>query len=707
MNNWSRYTLLAAGLTMAFASSAQPAAEPHHETGATSEDSVRTVEYPAAFFVRYQPNTALDMVKQLPGFQLDDGDSARGFTSAAGNILINNRRPSVKQDTPSAILNRIPASNVIRIDLVRGQMSGVDMQGQPVVANIIMREESPAAVRWESFLWKNFYTGTLMPGGSISLSDKWNGIDFNTGLEGNRHVHMTKGKRDSVDADGNLLEDRSDKNDNTHFTISGNLNATGWIGQTLMQVNAELGFDDITDKTTSNRLPQAIGSTPRTEFFDEGRRSNDIELGLNAERELVKDLTGRSILIFTRTDLDTSSDQTVINSTGQQTLFRESDTGTLTTEMIGRIEFDWRRIADHSIQFNAEGAYNELDNTLLQTVDTGAGAVTELVPGANTRVEEVRWDFLLKDTWSLGMFQLDYGLGAEASQISQTGDSELERNFFFLKPQGMVSYAPVKGRQTRLRLAREVSQLDFNDFVSAAEFQDEDLALGNPNLSPDKTWVMELGHEHRFGDIGVVKVTAFHHWISDVVDLLPLTSVFEAPGNIGDGRRWGLKIENTIPLDWMLLDNARLNVRARWQDSTVVDPVTGLNRVLSGESGLVGNIPYKDEDIKYTAVVDFRQDFQQARVAWGWETKFRDARTLYKVNELDIYDEGTEISLFTETTRWFGVKIRATLKDMLNTDRTRVRTIYLGERDSSGINRRELIENRRGRQLDLVVSGSF
>ena len=94
-------------------------------------------------------------------------------------------------------------------------------------------------------------------------------------------------------------------------------------------------------------------------------------------------------------------------------------------------------------------------------------------------------------------------------------------------------------------------------------------------------------------------------------------------------------------------------------------------------------------------------------MAWGWETKFRDARILYKVNELDIYDEGTEISLFTETTRWFGVKIRATLKDLLNTDRTRVRTIYLGERDSSGVNRRELIENRRGRQLDLVVSGSF
>ena len=35
--------------------------------------------YPAVFFQRYQPNTALDMVRQVPGFQLDDGGRLRGF----------------------------------------------------------------------------------------------------------------------------------------------------------------------------------------------------------------------------------------------------------------------------------------------------------------------------------------------------------------------------------------------------------------------------------------------------------------------------------------------------------------------------------------------------------------------------------------------------------------------------------------------------
>ena len=46
-----------------------PAPVPHAEV----------VRYDAAFFSRYRPNTALDMVRQLPGFQLDDGAANRGF----------------------------------------------------------------------------------------------------------------------------------------------------------------------------------------------------------------------------------------------------------------------------------------------------------------------------------------------------------------------------------------------------------------------------------------------------------------------------------------------------------------------------------------------------------------------------------------------------------------------------------------------------
>ena len=80
-------------------------------------EEAEIVTYPARFFGQYQPLTALDMVKQVPGFQIDDGDELRGFGSAAGNVLIDFRRPSAKQDLVSEILARIPAENVERIEL--------------------------------------------------------------------------------------------------------------------------------------------------------------------------------------------------------------------------------------------------------------------------------------------------------------------------------------------------------------------------------------------------------------------------------------------------------------------------------------------------------------------------------------------------------------------------------------------------------------
>ncbi|NIN34346.1 MAG: TonB-dependent receptor, partial [Gammaproteobacteria bacterium] len=83
-------------------------------------------------------------------------------------------------------------------------------------------------------------------------------------------------------------------------------------------------------------------------------------------------------------------------------------------------------------------------------MDTGAGPVIVDVPGANSIVKEERWDFLLQDTWFQGDFELDYGLGAETSTITQTGDADQKRSFFFLKPQGILKYAPEQGQQTRL-----------------------------------------------------------------------------------------------------------------------------------------------------------------------------------------------------------------------------------------------------------------
>ncbi len=60
-------------------------------------DQDQIVIYPATFFDRYTPNSAFEMVQQIPGFKIDNGDLTRGFGNTTGNILINDKYPSANR----------------------------------------------------------------------------------------------------------------------------------------------------------------------------------------------------------------------------------------------------------------------------------------------------------------------------------------------------------------------------------------------------------------------------------------------------------------------------------------------------------------------------------------------------------------------------------------------------------------------------------
>lgn len=661
------------------------------------------VSYAADFFDRYQPNTALDMVNRLPGFQIDNGGDKRGFGGASGNILINDRYPSSKQDSPSGILERIPAAQVRRIKLIRGQSGGVDLRGHSAVASIILLRDMPATTRYEVAVRKNFMHSPLTPRASISLSDQWRGIEYNAGVGGRRYRSQELGPKQLEDVGGNVARNSFEDAFLRGKEGSANLNLSTWLGETLLQANTEIAFDDRKKKTDSS---EASAPVVPDNVFVEGHDQRQFEFGVGAERDLQEHLLAKAIALYIESRKDALSSHRELDSSGAQALFRLADTYTETTEGILRFEFDWTGWADHAVQLNIEGARNVIDNSLVQTIDSGGGPVLVPVPGANTRVQEDRGDILLSDTWFFHDLEVDYGIGAEISTISQTGDAVQKRRFSFFKPQVAVTWSPSQSRQTRIRLAREVSQLNFQDFVSSTVFRDDDLALGNPDLQPESTWVSELSEERRFGALGVVKLTLFHHWISDVEDLLPVTSQFEVPGNIGNGRRWGLDVRATIPFEYFGLVGARFDIEARLQDSSVDDPVSGSDRVLSGD-GVVSKPLNLNAENRYGIAVNFRHDNEAMRVAWGWEVRNRGPRARYKVNELELYDDGTELNLFLETSRWFGQKIRLSADNMLDLRQLRRRTLYSGRRELSPVAGYEVRDINDGRRIIVTVSGSF
>src|SRR5262245_58408700 len=95
----------------------ETSATPEPTAAANNEDRVA---YDAAFYAQFHPQNALDMVNQTPNFALNGGDDRRGFSGAVGNLLIDGRRPVAKSQSVQSILQQIPASQVVRIEVLRG-----------------------------------------------------------------------------------------------------------------------------------------------------------------------------------------------------------------------------------------------------------------------------------------------------------------------------------------------------------------------------------------------------------------------------------------------------------------------------------------------------------------------------------------------------------------------------------------------------------
>ena len=60
----------------------------------TANESAAGQNYTPADFERFSPTTALDMVRRIPGFVIQQGDNRRGLGQGGDNVLINGERVS-------------------------------------------------------------------------------------------------------------------------------------------------------------------------------------------------------------------------------------------------------------------------------------------------------------------------------------------------------------------------------------------------------------------------------------------------------------------------------------------------------------------------------------------------------------------------------------------------------------------------------------
>ncbi|MCC5995918.1 MAG: hypothetical protein JJU18_06060 [Oceanicaulis sp.] len=602
-----------AALTPAIALAQSPA-------GGTAEN---ILIYEPAFFAASNPSSALDMVSRIPGFSVSDGASVRGFAGAGGNVLINSARPASKDDGASSVLSRTPASRVKQIELIRGGSPGIDMQGQSVIVNVILRNEVSRqhTLTGQAMVFEG---GPALPSGRYEFSASNNGAQWGFQIGRTTPLRDASGWGVSTrrDAGGNVISTERLRNSYDGWGWQTRANWSGPAGEGRMEVTGGYSWSEFSDELSFS----APGSPERLFLFDDD--SSRADLGLRYERALSDTLNLETRLIqnyrwggFTNTAAGPGLDQR---------FQADRDSG----ETIVRGVLRWQRSETLTWEGGGELAYNFMDTTQAFTHN----GVPVTLPLASTLVEELRGETFGQASWRRSdRLRLEAGLRLEHSTLRQSGDASSQRSFFYPKPRLALTWDPQENRQVRLRFERELGQLNFGDFAASTSLSNDQVRGGNLDLRPQQRWISEAVFEQRFNGEGVATLTLRHDAISDVIDVIPLDGGLAAIGNIGDGSLTRIAANVRLPLRDLGLERGRVTVNAQYDHTQVTDPTTGQTRQISRVRPLTGS-------------VRFENDVPDWNLSWGvnyWPF-YRD--TTFNPDQKSWFEVHNYVTLFAEYT---------------------------------------------------------
>ena len=646
------------------------------------------------YFTQFAPRNALDMVSRIPGFTIDDGNNGqRGLGQANQNVIVNGERFSSKSDSLREQLVRIPAADIIRIEILDGTALDIPgLSGQ--VANVVYKSNGTSGqFRWRAG-FRPHNTEAQLYGGEISLTGSSGALDYTLSISNPNDRFGADGPTILTDAGGAVIEEQyskfSGKYDNPK--AAANL-AYDFGGDVKANLNLSYGADflDLQIPETATRPNGEV----RTRSFINTEDGPEYELGGDIEFPLGP---GKLKLIgLERFERDNSFSELVdsFNDGRDPMGFRFAQTDEI-GERIGRFEYGWNMLqADW--QVSGEAAFNRLSRASdLFELDGNGDFVRQDFAAGTGGVTEDRYEAILSVSKQLTpKLSLQATGGAEYSKIEQTGSAANSRSF--QRPKGSLALAwkPKDDIDISLEVRRRVGQLSFGDFLASVSLQNENENGGNNALQPDQSWNVELEVNKGLGAWGSAKLQLRQAWFEDFVDFFPLENGGEGRGNIGSAERFHVEFNTTLKGEPIGFNGAQLELRAvkRWM--SVTDPFTGLDRPFS-------------QDLDRLLEMDFRHDIPGSDWAWG-SGLFTNTNVPYsRRREVGRDYEGpTFVNLFVEHKDVFGLTVRGIWGNVLGARNKFDRTVFDGDRPGAPVLFNENTDRRIGPIFRLRVSGDF
>ncbi len=660
--------------------------------------------YPPEFFASFGPVNALDMVRRIPGFSIEDSEGRRGFGENAGNVLIDGDRPSTKSDDLETILIRIPASQVERIELIEQAGGDGEAQGKGQLVNVVRKAGSATSGTYEVGLTKSLKRNVYpVASGSATIKRGKTTYEFNADFYS--EAQRGFGPETFRDGAGRLVERRDYVGNSVYreFNFGGAVKTR--IGGAKVNLNGQAEWSDGIDRRVGNVTgPGGALIGTETLFTDDPINDFEFEIGGDIEFPLANKLTTKLIGLY-RQEQDNQTGRFGTDRSGVTTLFATRNENK-PTEAVFRIQNDWSGVKSHAIQFGAELAYNRLDARFSsQEFRNNASLGTE---ASNVLVRETRLEPFVSDVWTISpQWKLEAGAIFEFSKLRLSGASSTSRSFQFAKPRLVATWTASKETTFEFRAERQVAQLDFGEFATSVDLGQGNLVdAGNQDLVPEQVTTFSALVRRKFFDRGSIQLLGSYELVKDTQDIVPVEIIpttgprffVDGAGNIGKGRKWNAELEITLPFDWLTkpigVSGIELKYVGHYHGSRVTDAVTGEKRRVSFRP-------------KWHQTYELRHDLAKAGMAYGVTINTQSPVTASFVNQFRTQRNLTDVQAFVEYRKLKWGTLRLRVFDIGGAPFTRTRLIYSGTRASGIVT--QIIDRKRDLdpQFELTLSGKF
>jgi len=695
-----------------------------HAQDNVGDDS--TIVYPASYFVEWSPVTAQDMLDRIPGISVQRGGGGppggnasrggRGLGSGGGGteILINGKRTAGKSNNSQSQLDRISSDQVDYIEIIRGTSGDLDVRGSTQIVNVALYEQlSSTSLAFEANM--DYYQDSeAKPGGSLAYSGQTGDLNFLVSAAAEpRYDHRELGEFSILpdrSPNDQIDEDRIRKQ--TSYTLSTNLDyqVTDNSSVRFNGLYSENDNPTSIDRITTDLKPGA--GVPYVEQENIPGTQNNWEVGGDFEYRFDNGHRFKLLGIANQNDTASTRERFEVLSDSSLNKNLYLDNSSILEEKIIRGSYTMGLFAGQDVEFGLERAQTTLDSSLALGLDLSSGTPSPdfggLVPvsitNANSEVEEIRYEPFAIHNWRINSrMSLETSLVYETSEITQTGDTNKERDFDFFKPKIDYRFDITPSLQLRMMIEKTVRQLSFSDFTAVTDSDDvdADTQAGNSELSPDYWWNYNLLAEYRLPeDLGVVSANLYKHRHYDFrqrIDVSPSDdNLRSAWGNAGVGEMWVFEMRGSVRLTPIDLPNVLVTTRASIRESEVKDPLTGEIRSFNN---------YHKGDISF----GFRHDIPRWRMNYGinFNNRFDGDNKLWDLEDIEsTYGDPFAIA-FVEMIAFNDITFRLDSRNINDGQRCRDRVRYEGRRSDNILEEVEYMCSGSGRVISLRMSGTF